>query len=83
MVLPGKGLQVLSVHWEEMTVKDWQIEKNRTLRSPPDYGVATSPLSLIWSWVQLSPDTRHVLGDAGQEGLNLLVQQGLWAPLST
>lgn len=33
--------------------------------------------------MQLSPDTRHVLGDAGQEGLNLLVQQGLWAPVST
>lgn len=39
MVLWGKGLQVLSVHWEEMTAKDWQIEKTQNNEeSPPIMG---------------------------------------------
>lgn len=72
MVLWGKGLQVFSVHWEEVTAKDWQIEKNRTLRSPPQ----------IMGQPAVSSQSHLVLGDAGQEKLHLLVQQGLWAPVA-
>lgn len=39
-----------------------------------------SPISLIWVLVQVSPDTGHVSGGTEQEGLHLLIQQGLQTP---